>query len=147
MTAASHKVSLLGMRQAQLDALFANSEAGPIPDGRANGTAIVAPGTSLASEIARVIDLVGWKGKTFHAERGVLTNRISPFGIDAIVATVYTAPSWLDQKECIVLDYSKTSLIAHWIRDEMRMIGPKEYLGVVYWHRLRLPVYFHLEFA
>ena len=26
-------------------------------------------------------------------------------------------PSWLDQKECIVLDYSKTSLVAQWIRE------------------------------
>ena len=34
------------------------------------------------------------------------------------------APSWLDSKECIVLDYSETSLVAHWIRDEIRQIAP-----------------------
>ena len=26
----------------------------------------------------------------------------------------------MDGKECIVLDYSETSLLAHWIRDEIR---------------------------
>ena len=40
-----HDVSqLLKMSQAELDALFTQSEAGPIPDGQAEGTAIVAPG-------------------------------------------------------------------------------------------------------
>ncbi len=36
---------LLGMSQAELDALFSAHEAGPIPDGEAAGAAIIAPGT------------------------------------------------------------------------------------------------------
>ena len=68
-----------------------------------------------------------------------------PFGLNAIIAKVYKAPSWLDQKECIVLDYSDTSLVAHWIRDEMRMIQPKLYLGKVYWDKTRL-IDFALQF-
>ena len=31
-----------------------------------------------------------------------------------------------------MLDYSKTSLIAHWIRDEIREVSPGIYLGLVY---------------
>ena len=29
----------------------------------------------------------------------------------------------MDQKECIVLDYSETSLLAHWVRDEIREVS------------------------
>jgi hypothetical protein len=37
-----------------------------------------------------------------------------------------------------VLDYSETSLVARWIRDEIRQIGPGTYLGKVYWEKKRL---------
>jgi len=50
----------------------------------------------------------------------------------------YKSDSWLDQKECIVLDYAKTSLVAHWIRDEIRLISPAIYLCKVYWGKERL---------
>ena len=51
----------------------------------------------------------------------------------------------MDQKECIVLDYSETSLLAHWIRDEIREVAPRTYLGKVYWAKKRL-IDFALEF-
>ena len=75
----------------------------------------------------------------------MLKNKILPFGINAIVARVYTGPSWLDGKECIVLDYSETSTVAQWVRDEIRMIQPNFYLGKVYWNKVRL-IDFALEF-
>jgi len=136
---------LLKMSQPDLDALFTKQTAGPIPDGPAKGTAIIAPGTVFTPEIAAFVSLFAWQGKTFDAERGLLVNRISVFGVDAIVAEVYKQASWLDQKECIVLDYSKTSHVAQWIRDEIRMIEPKLYLGKVYWSKKRL-IDFALEF-
>jgi hypothetical protein len=136
---------LLKMSQPDLDALFTKQAAGPIPDGPAKGTAIIAPGTVFTPEIAAFVNLFAWQGKSFDAERGLLVNRISVFGIDAIVAEVYKQASWLDQKECIVLDYSKTSHVAQWIRDEIRMIEPKLYLGKVYWSKKRL-IDFALEF-
>jgi hypothetical protein len=136
---------LLKMSQAQLDDLFKGKPAGAIPNGEAKGTAIIAPGTVYSPEIAEFISLFAWKGKTFDAQRGVLTNRILPLGLNAIVATVYKDTSWLDGQECIVLDYSKTSLVAHWIRDEIRQIEPTLYLGKVYWDKKRL-IDFSLEF-
>jgi hypothetical protein len=136
---------LLKMSQAELDKLFTDATSGPIPDGEAKGTAIIAPGTVFSSEIASFINHFGWQGKTFDGKRGVLTNRILPFGLNAIVAEVYKDKSWLDQKECIVLDYSKTSLVAHWIRDEIRQLQPGLYLGKVYWDKKRL-IDFCLEF-
>jgi hypothetical protein len=136
---------LLKMTQQQLDDLFKQSEAGPLPEGQADGTAIIAPGTSFSPQIAEFVKLFAWQGKVFDAEKGVLRNRILPFGLNAIIAKVYKEPSWLDDKECIVLDYSETSLVAHWIRDEIRLIGPGMYLGKVYWDKQRL-IDFVLQF-
>lgn len=136
---------LMSMSQVELDDLFRASPAGPIPNGSATGTAIIAPGTKYSSHIAEVINRFGWQGKVFDAEKGVLKNRVLAFGFEAILAKVYKAPSWLDNKECIVLDYSDTSLLAHYIRDEIRLIGPGFYLGKVYWSKDRL-IDFCLQF-
>jgi len=129
---------LLTLSQAQLDDLFRASPPGEIPDGEAKGTAIVAPGTTYSEEIAEFVNHFAWQGKTFDSGKGVLRNRILPLGLNAIIAKVYKGPSWLDGKECIVLDYSDTSLLARWIRDEIRQIGPGTYLGKVYWDKKRL---------
>ena len=136
---------LLTMSQAQLDELFTNSLAGEIPDGEGKGTAIVAPGTTYTEEIAEFVSHFAWQGKVFDAAKGVLKNKILPFGLNAIIAKVYKGPSWLDSKECIVLDYSETSFIAQWIRDEIRQIEPNLYLGKVYWGKRRL-IDFALQF-
>jgi len=136
---------LLKMSQAQLDELFTNSPPGEIPDGEAKGTAIIAPGTTYTDEIAEFINHFAWQGKNFDSKKGALKNRILPFGLNAIIAKVYKGPSWLDGKECIVLDYSETSLLAHWIRDEIREVAPGLYLGKVYWGKKRL-IDFAVEF-
>ena len=136
---------LLSMSQADLDTLFGQCAAGEIPDGEADGTAIVAPGTKFSSNIAKFISNFAWQGKVFDARKGVLKNRILPFGLNAIIAKVYKGSSWLDGKECIVLDYSDTSVIAQWIRDEIRQIEPGLYLGKVYWEKKRL-IDFALKF-
>jgi hypothetical protein len=136
---------LLTMSQSELDTLFTDSPVGSIPDGEAEGTAIVAPGTTFSPAIAQFINLFAWQGKVFDGKKGVLKNKILPFGLNAIIAKVYKGPSWLDGKECIVLDYSDTSFVAQWIRDEIRQIDPGLYLGKVYWEKKRL-IDFALKF-
>lgn len=136
---------LLAMSQAQLDDLFRASPAGDIPNGPAKGTAIIAPGTVFSEPTAQIINLFGWQGKVFDSAKGLLKNKILAFGFEAIVARVYKGPSWLDNKECIVLDYSDTSIVAQYIRDEIRLISPNFYLGVVYWGKDRL-IHFSLQF-
>jgi hypothetical protein len=135
----------LTMSQSELDTLFTESPVGNIPDGEAEGTAIVAPGTTFSPTVAQFISLFAWQGKVFDAKKGVLKNKILPFGLNAIIAKVYKGSSWLDGKECIVLDYSDTSFVAQWIRDEIRQVEPKLYLGKVYWDKKRL-IDFALKF-
>jgi hypothetical protein len=135
----------LAMSDEQLDDLFRDSAAGEIPNGEGEGTAIVRPGSTIAPRIAKFVHLFNWKGKVFDRAKGQLVNMILPLGHHAIVADVYKDKSWLDQKECIVLDYSKTSLVAKWIRDEIREVAPGIYLGLVYWGKKKL-IHFALKF-
>ena len=130
--------------QAELDDLFKASPAGPIPQGDAEGQAIVCPGSFWSRLIARFVHTFAWQGKVFTRNPdhngGTLQNKITPAGIQLIVARVYHTPSWIDGKECIVLDYSKTSLFARKIRDEIRLVDADNrlYLGKVWWGKTRL---------
>jgi hypothetical protein len=123
---------LLKLSQAELDALFAASPPGPIPNGDAKGLAIIAPGSEHTPAIARIARRL-WQGKTFDAQQKMLRNQVGLFGVKAIAADVYEGPSLFDGKPCIVIDYSKRSVIAGPVRDEIRLIRPNTYLGRIYW--------------
>lgn len=130
--------ALCGMTGSELDALFARSPAGPVPHGRGDGTFILLPGTPASRPAARLVRTLAWKGKVFDADGRRLVNRVLPFGMRAVAAQVQTGPSWFDGRPCIILDYSRTSLIARQVRDEIREVAPGLYLGMVYWNRIRL---------
>ena len=84
------------------------------------------------------MDRLFWQGKVFNPEQGGLINRILPFRFRAFRAKVYKDASWIDGKQTIVLDYSKTSLLARKVRDEIREVAPGLYLGKAYWGRTRV---------
>ena len=103
---------LLSMSQKELDALFTQATQARSPRARRKAprssrrvpySAEKSPGSS-SFRVAR---------EGVRSKVGLLLNRIGPFGLNAIIAKVYKAPSWLDNKECIVLDYSETSIVAH----------------------------------
>jgi hypothetical protein len=135
----------LTMSGDELDELFRNSPAGEIPTGKTDGLAIVASGTKISDEIAHFVNIFTWKGKIFEPEKGQLINRIGIIEHPLIVANVYKGKSWFDDKECIVIDYSKTSILAHSIRDEIREVAPGIYLGLVYLGKKKL-IHFALKF-
>ena len=129
---------MLGMSKRQLDDLFGSHAAGEIPQGEARGTVIIRMGRWLSVLVSKIAHRIAWQGKVFDPVRGELRNEISPLRAKAIRAKVYKAPSWFDQKECIVLDYSRTSFVARKIRDEIREVSPGVFLGIVYWGRAKL---------
>jgi hypothetical protein len=135
---ASTARDLLRMSQSELDDLFRRSPPGAIPNGDTRGTAIIFPGTRAGWLKARFARWLAWRGKVFDPRRRTLVNKITMFDIRAIKARVYPAISWFDGREAIILDYSKTSLVARKIRDEMREVAPDLYLGQVYWGRARI---------
>ncbi len=132
--------------KAELDDIFRDAEPGPIPQGPARGTALIAPGTPLEGVLASLVRTFWWKGKIFRPETHDLKNRISPLGIPLIRARVYQDRSWFAPGDAIILDYSKSSFVAQKIRDEIRQVGPDLYLGQVYWGKKRL-IQFMLEFG
>ena len=94
----------------------------PHSRGRHRGTAIVA-GTLLARLYARLARLFAWQGKVFDLfgpdrQVGVLINKITPFSLTFVVAKVYRDKSWMDGRETIIIDYSKTSFFCRKIRDD-----------------------------
>lgn len=131
---------LMAMSQAELDDLYRGLDsAGAIPVGKTDGTAVLLPGRRAGAPLRSIARLLLWQGKIFSPESSDLKNRISPFGFRAIRAQVDRGESWMDDDEAIVLDYSTTSFVARWIRDEIREVAPGLWLGKVFvrkWHAL-----------
>ena len=120
---------LLRLSKRQLDDLFAKSPAGDLPDGEGIGTALLCPGTFCGRILAWLVRCFLWRGDLFHAKEGYLRSRISPFGFQAMKARVYKDRSQVDQKECIVMDFTLSLPVPRGIRDELREIAPGLYLG------------------
>lgn len=138
--------SWLNKSREELDEIYRNAEPGEIPEGDTRGTAILA-GSMLSKIVAAIARAFAWQGKVFDLfapdrQSGILVNKITPFSLTFIIAKVYRDKSWLDGKETIVIDYSKTSFLAKVIRDEIRQVEPGAYLGKVWWGKMRI-----LDFA
>lgn len=138
--------SWLSKSREELDDIYRNAAPGKIPSGDTQGTAILA-GSPFAKLVAFLAGVFAWQGKVFDlfcsgGEAGVLVNKITPFSLTFIVAKVYRDASWLDGKDTIVIDYSRTSFFAKPIRDEIREVEPGVYLGKVWWGKKRV-----LDFA
>lgn len=129
---------LLGYPNSALDLLFRQSEAGPIPDGDTRGTLLAWPGTRLAKPLALLVRVIIWQGKVLDRREGVLRNKVTPFGLRLVKARLSIASSWVDDGDCVLIDYSTTSFLARMVRDEIRQVGPDLYLGVVWLWRKRV---------
>ena len=137
--------ALRSASKAELDDLFRKSSAGPIPAGRARGTALILPGSAVDGALQWFVRLLCWQGKVFSPQTRDLKNLISPLGLHLIRASVYQDESWFSAGPAVILDYSKTSFLAQKIRDEIREVSPGLYLGQVYWGKSRIAL-FMLEF-
>jgi hypothetical protein len=138
--------SWLNKSREELDEIYRNARPGDIPSGDTQGTAILA-GSIFSKIVAVLARTLLWQGKVFDlfcpkGDAGILVNKITPFSLTFIVAKVYRDTSWLDGRDTIVIDYSKTSFVAKVIRDEIREIEPGVYLGKVWWGKKRI-----LDFA
>ena len=136
----------LSKSREELDEIYRNAQPGDIPVGDTCGTAILA-GSVFSKIVAAFARIFAWQGKVFDLfssdhQSGVLVNKITPFSLKLIVAKVYRDKSWLDGKDTIVIDYSKTSFLAKVIRDEIREVEHGVYLGKVWWGKKRV-----LDFA
>lgn len=138
---------LTSLLPGQLALLFGNSPAGAIPLGESSGKAMFFPGTILGVWLSWLGNRL-WKGKIVDQSGHGLINKV--LGLKLISAIVYRGTSWSDGKPSIIIDYLHTSLVAFFIRDEIRSVGSGLYLGKVY---IRMPfkyrfcaLWFALEF-
>ena len=129
---------LLAMSQTQLDDLFRASPPGDIPNGPAAGTAIIAPGTNIRSRSRRssITSAGRAKSSTPKRARSRTGSWPSAWRPSSPRSTRRRAGSTTRSASCSIT--RDTSLVAHWIRDEIRLIGPGFYLGKVYWGKERL---------
>lgn len=121
-----------------LDLLFRSSPAGAVPRGRLPGTALLFPGTLACPALARLVHLLFWQGKVTDPPARSLENLIGPFGTRTVKALLSHDRSWVDGKDCVLIDYSTTSKAARMVRDEIRLVSPNLYLGVVWLWRRRV---------
>lgn len=139
--------SLRSMTQTNLNYTYLNAKAGEMPDGESDGSAVFfadSPFNSLTQQLAALV----WQGKVFDTDSGILVNKV--FGFRAIKAEVFYGKSLMDGKESIIIDYGRTSILAHAIRDEIRQVGADLYLGRAYYRGLLgnyMVVNFILDFA
>jgi hypothetical protein len=126
------------LSNSELELVFGSSPAGPIPAGRLRGTALFFPGTAACGPLARLIFLLAWKGKATDDPPRSLQNLVGPLGTEAISARLSHDRSWVDGEECVLIDYSSTSTVAAMVRDEIRLVSPGLYLGVIWVGRRRV---------
>jgi hypothetical protein len=145
-TAHVDETVLLATSNRDLDEMFRASPPGDVPLGVLDGTTYLFPGSRLAKPLAALVRRLWWQGKVVDAGGTWLLNRVGPLSTHLIKADVYPADSWVDGRDCIVLDYSRTSFVARGVRDEIRLVAPRLYLGVVWlwrrrvaWFSLRVP--------
>ena len=146
LPAARTALDLLALSGADLDDLYRKNTTEAIPRGTGVGTAIFVPGRKIGRILAKMTTLVAWQGKVIDDDGSQLVNLVSPLRRRAVRANLYQSDSWDDGARCIVIDYSKTSLCARWVRDEIREVAPGLFLGLVYLRKRRLPVRFVLDF-
>ena len=113
----------------ELEQLFAQGEARPLPVGFGRGRVLYLANTKRPRVKAHLNNAV-WKGKVFRAD-GSFVNQWAGFqALESMPG--YQGPSWFDGKPCIVTEYpAGTPLFAN-TRDELRQIGPNLYLARFY---------------
>lgn len=124
------------MDQSELDKIYGEAEAGPIPDGDSKGTKLVFP-ESPVYEATKQQEESGiiWEGKVFYCPDpegpGTLKNKVN--GQLVFEAQVYYGNSEFDGGKCIILDYSNAPEYQNMkVRDEIRCVGDGLYLGRMY---------------
>ena len=137
---------LVHSRRSELTALFRASPAGPVPDGRGAGTVLLGTGGPLSVIAAGLARALLWRGKIVDARAGRLRNLVSPLEVRSFIAQVDQRPSWVGGEPCTVLDYSRTSRLARAVRDEIREVAPRLYMGPVFLGR-RHVLDFALDFG
>jgi hypothetical protein len=114
----------------QLEELYAQAPAAPIPVGFVRGRVLVLSGYRFPRANKKITSLI-WKGKCFE-EDGTFINQWAGFRAVRSEATV--GPSYYDGKPSLVLEYPAWVPYFGKMRDEVREIAPGLYLCMAFEH-------------
>ena len=137
--------ALTKLTPAMLDDVYRKGVVGCVPVGPVRGTALVSPGSPI-NPIASKVSRAFWQGKVFQDGGTAAVNKF--VGVPIIAGKVYQGTSWLDGQPSMILDYEHTSKLYRKYRDEIRMVGPGVYLGLMHDRTTpdhRLKMYFVFE--
>jgi hypothetical protein len=131
----------------ELECLYRSLSASELPAGYYRGTVLARRfplPRGLSSSATRLV----WEGKYIRPEQGQMLNRA--FGHACVPASLGLGESWLDGCPSVLFDYACSSAaFARKARDEVRMISPGVYLGIMYVRREgdcpKLSTFFLLE--
>lgn len=121
--------SLLSMDEAQLLAVYQQGSVAGLPTGKLKGTVLPAPGSRRNAAMSTGGRLV-WQGKVVDSSGTIAVNRF--FGISTVKGRLYQGTSWYDGQSSLILDYAGTSRVYAHMRDEIRLVGPGLYLGLMH---------------
>lgn len=121
--------SLRRMDEAQLQALYSQGTVAGLPAGHVRGTVLPAPGTRRNAPMSVGARLV-WQGKVVDPSGTIAVNRF--FGVPTVRGRLYQGESWFDGGPALILDYAGTSRVYADNRDEIRLIAPGLYLGMMH---------------
>ena len=136
---------LTTMSQTELDDLFRRAPLGEIPDGDAERH-----GHRRARHRARRTHpalgaLARLAGQGRLPAAGLSVQQGRPTRLAPGQGARVRRAELVRRQPAIILDYSKTSLIAHKVRDEIREVSPGTFLGIVYFGT-RKTINFVLQF-
>jgi hypothetical protein len=128
----------------ELEAIYRQAQAGPLPNGFGRGHVIYGPDKHMA-EFSGHLASVWWRGKHFNAACGTVMNQW--LACKAVPARLFYGPSKFDGQPSVILDYTDSWHNWQNVRDEARALSPCLYLGAMFIGCADRPkVYFVLEF-
>ena len=116
------------MSECELAELFARSDVGTPPVGKARGKVMAL--TDRRPRLKAALQNAVWKGKMLE-EDGSFVNRWVG-GVRAVGSHYVIGPSWVDGRPAVVMEYPPGTPVLENTRDELREVAPGLYLGPLF---------------
>lgn len=117
------------MSECELAALYASSDVGTPFSGPMDGKILLITDAKCPKLRAKFQN-IAWKGKNAQPD-GTFVNRWVG-GIEKIGSRYEIAPSWIDGKPAIVVEYPSDTKLLWNMRDEVRQVAPGLYMGPIF---------------
>ena len=119
----------VGLSRKSLDKLYAAGSYLEYPNGKYKGRPLFFISNLKLTPLNFLVNIL-WKGKEFNSTGRLLSNKI--LFLNLFYGRYYLGKSKFDSTSTIILDYSKSSIVGFFVKDEIRKIGDNLFLGKAY---------------